>query len=113
MKFEESAKRLKEAMTAKGLRQQDLADLSGVSKSNISHYIHGRHCPDNERAFKLAQILDVDPLWLMAIDEVPEVMLVKRDELSEIIETFNDMQRERLLEYAKKLQEFVDGGSDS
>lgn len=103
MKYEETARRLKQAMDAKGLRQQDLADLSGVSKSNISHYINGNHVPDNVMAYKLAQVLDVEPSWLMAVDEVPDYIVMPNSVLIETINKMDSKQLDRLLAYANKL----------
>ena len=107
MKYEETAKRLKQAMCAKGLRQQDLADLSGVSKSNISHYVNGNHIPDNVMALKLAKVLNVQPDWLMGIDKAPEYMLVERSELYETINRMDDKKKQRVLAYVKALMEEV------
>ena len=103
MKYEETAKRLRQAMQAKGLRQQDLADLSGVSKSNISHYVNGNHVPDNVMAYKLARVLDVEPSWLMAVDEVPDFILMPNTELIKLIKNMDDDKLNRLLHYAKYL----------
>lgn len=110
MKYEETARRLKEAMNAKGLRQQDLADLSGVSKSNISHYVNGNHVPDNVMAYKLAKVLDVDPAWLMAIEEVPDCVMMPNNELIRTINKMDDAQLNRLLKYARKLMKGDNNG---
>lgn len=103
MKFELTAKRLREAMANKGMRQQDLANASGVSKSNISHYVNGNHVPDNFMAYKLAKALDVAPDWLMGIDAAPEYMVIEKTPLAELIGTMSEAQRERLYEYALTL----------
>ncbi len=75
MKHEVTAKRLKDAMTNKNMIAQDLADRSGVSKSSISQYINGTHKPSNLSAGRMAEVLGVDPLWLMGFDVpmIPEI----------------------------------------
>lgn len=105
MKYEETARRLKKAMSDKGLRQQDLADLSGVSKSNISHYVNGKHIPDSFMAYRLAKVLNVDPTWLMGIDEVPDHVVVAKTELIDAIAVMTEPQKERLLNYARLILE--------
>ena len=68
MKFLETARRLKTALDSKNMKPQELADLSGVSKSSISQYVNGSHKPSNMSAGKMAEILGVDPLWLMGFN---------------------------------------------
>ena len=68
MKNELTARRLIEALDRRGLKAQDLADLTGVSKSSISQYVNGTHCPSNISAGKMADVLGVSPVWLMGFD---------------------------------------------
>lgn len=51
-----------------GGRQQDLADKSGVGKSSISQYMHGRSVPSNLAAEKLCRPFGLNPAWLMGFD---------------------------------------------
>ncbi len=68
MKYRETAKRLLYAMASAGMSQQELSNLSGISKSSISHYVNGSHEPGNKAAYAMANALAVDPLWLMGLD---------------------------------------------
>lgn len=68
MKNPETAKRLQEALTAKGMIPQELADKTGIGKASISQYLNGQHKPSNLSAGKMAEVLNVDPLWLMGFD---------------------------------------------
>lgn len=72
MKHEETAKRLKDALYENNMKPQELADLSGVSKSSISQYINGSHKPSNISAGKMAAVLGVDPMWLMGFNVMKE-----------------------------------------
>lgn len=71
MRYELTAKRLKEALSDKGMTQQELADKSGIGKSSISHYVNGSNEPANKSAFEMAKVLNVNPAWLMGL-EVPK-----------------------------------------
>ncbi len=68
MKNETTAKRLALALSNANMKPQELADKSGVSKSSISQYVNGSHAPSNISSGKMANILNVDPLWLMGFD---------------------------------------------
>lgn len=63
-----TAKRLLQAMTDANLTQKELSDKSGVSESSVSQYINGTHAPSNVSAGKLAEALNVSPVWLMGFD---------------------------------------------
>lgn len=68
MKYEIVSKRLKEAMNDMNISAAELSKKSGVGKSAISHYYNGSHCPHNDNAFLLAEVLNVEPTWLMGFD---------------------------------------------
>lgn len=105
MKYEETANRLRTAMQKKGLSQQKLCNLSGVTKSSISHYVNGKNVPDNFQAAKLAKVLDVTPEWLMALDEMQNFIVVENTLLQQELATMSEKQLERMLKYAKKIKE--------
>ena len=64
-----TAKRLKEALNKKGLRQIDLARMTGLPKSAISQYIAGKIEPKQDKLYILAKALEVDVLWLMGAED--------------------------------------------
>lgn len=68
MKYEETSRRIREAMNEKHITAAELSRQSGVGKASLSQYINGSHCPHNDSAYKLSQILNVDPIWLMGFD---------------------------------------------
>jgi transcriptional regulator with XRE-family HTH domain len=86
MKHELTAMRLRKALGDNGLRAQDLAELSGVSKASISQYVNGTNRPSNLSAGKMASVLCVNPLWLMGfeVSEEPEKFTPTDDELEVI-----------------------------
>lgn len=104
----ESAKRLKQAMEIKGINQQDLAQKSGIGKSNISRYLSGAYEPKSGVAQKLATALGVSPLWLMCLDNFDYSSEWKdaKSEIENVLLDLDEKQMERLLEYAKMLKSY-------
>ena len=64
------AERLKEAMEKRGLKQIDLVTRTGIGKSSISTYLVGSYIPKQTNLYKLANVLEVNPAWLMG-EHVP------------------------------------------
>lgn len=69
------AERLKEALQNKGLTQNDLSKSSGISKSKISCYVHGRYLPNAEAMSKISVALGVTPEWLLGKHESRNVLV--------------------------------------
>lgn len=88
--------RLKEALAEANISQQELADKSGLPKASISQYINGHYVPSNESAGKMAEVLKVNPAWLMGFNVSKSPVIIDIDKLS-----FNGKQR--LLEYYEYL----------
>lgn len=68
MKYPEIAKRIKIALNNKGMKARELSLKCDLNESMISHYVNGRYAPSNISAAKMADVLDVNPLWLMGFD---------------------------------------------
>lgn len=68
MKHAETARRLALALKQKNLIAQELSDKADVGKASISQYLNGSHKPSNISSQKMAEVLDVNPLWLMGFD---------------------------------------------
>lgn len=68
MTYETTAIRIREALNELNMSQQELADKSHVAKSSISHYVLGHNKPNNKSAYMIAEVLGVNPLWLMGLD---------------------------------------------
>lgn len=60
--------RLREARKAKGLRQVELSIRCGLSKSVVSNYEVGISYPNIETLYKLCELLEVDPNYLLFDD---------------------------------------------
>ncbi|MBE6611673.1 MAG: helix-turn-helix domain-containing protein [Ruminococcaceae bacterium] len=61
--------RLAAAMQEKGMSQAELCTLSGIPKSAINQYLSGKFKPKQTRTYVIAEVLKVDPAWLMGYGE--------------------------------------------
>ena len=114
---EPCAIRLEKAIAIRKMKQTELAEITGIPRSAISHYIKGSFEPKQDRVFVIARALDVDPVWLMGFD-VPMESEVKQNpsepELTEaeklLLKLFRQIPVDRqaealeLLEVALKMQ---------
>jgi len=99
MKYPRVAKRLTFAMNEKNIKAVDLAEKSGVSKASISQYTNGTHCPSNKKAQQLADVLRVNPLWLMDLDddmhrEIITENKVENPKEKEVIRLYSQLPKE-------------------
>lgn len=69
-KYEAIGKRIAEALSIRGMSQQELSEKTNLPKSAISQYIHGKNDPKQKNIYKMAVALAVRPDWLMGL-EVP------------------------------------------
>lgn len=76
-------KRLQQAMSIRGLRQVDLVEMTGLSKSKINMYVNGEHAPKHDAVYLLAQALGVQEAWLMGYDVPMEDVPSSLDDLSD------------------------------
>lgn len=82
-----TAARLKEAMSSAGLKQLELAKMTGLSHSTISRYMSGLMEPKQKAVNLLAQALNVSEMWLWGYD-VPMTRSAeqkKNDDLVKVI----------------------------
>lgn len=49
--------RIKELLQEKGISQKDLAELTGITESAISHYVNGTRVPRGANLVKIANVL--------------------------------------------------------
>ena len=68
MKHQETAERLRYAMEQKNMNARELAGKANIKEQSVSQYINGRNKPSNLSAGAMAEILGVNPLWLMGFD---------------------------------------------
>ena len=76
-------RRLQKAMDIRGLRQVDLVEKTGISKSKLNMYVRGVHEPKHDNLYLLSKVLGVQEAWLMGYDVPMESDFVDDSELSE------------------------------
>ena len=67
-KYAENARRLKLAMDEAGINQAELSLRTGIGKSSLSQYMSGEHWPNNQKIGIIADVLRVNPTWLMGFN---------------------------------------------
>ena len=65
---EPCSSRIRKALSIRNMKQTELCERSNVSKSSLSEYLSGKHIPNQDKIFVLANALDVDPVWLWGYD---------------------------------------------
>lgn len=68
--------RIKQALTEKGMSQKELASITGLTESSISHWVAGRYEPRQDAIYLISKALDVSEAWLMGYD-VPKTRAEK------------------------------------
>jgi transcriptional regulator with XRE-family HTH domain len=96
--------RLQKVLSERGMTASELSDASGVDRPSISNYINGKYEPKQDKVYKLASALDVDPGWLMTGEEPRSI-----SPYGEISQPFHDSVLEilenRLTPEDKELEE--------
>jgi transcriptional regulator with XRE-family HTH domain len=77
--------RLLKVISERGITASELSEASGVDRPSLSNYINGKYEPKQDKVYKLARALDVDPGWLMTGEEP-----LKMDLQSEVTHRFDD-----------------------
>lgn len=61
--------RIKEAIKQSGTSQTKLAEMLSVSPSCIAHYVKGDILPSIDKLADICVILDVDPSYLLGLED--------------------------------------------
>lgn len=77
--------RFRNEVYRKGLRQSDLARLTGLNGSTISNYWQRGHIPQPDHAAKLAAVLGVEAPWLVYGDRADRPPLEQRPPVSYVL----------------------------
>lgn len=79
---EEFKTRLARALTLKEIKPIVLAEKSGLPKSGISQYLKGICVPKNKNILKIAEVLEINPDWLLGNSDIMENPITKSNSLS-------------------------------
>ena len=66
--LEPCSARIKKALAIRNMKQADLCEKTGISKSSLSEYMSGKYVPRQDKVFIIAKALNVDPVWLWGYD---------------------------------------------
>lgn len=99
------AERLKEIMRIRNVRARDITEHTGISPSQISHYLKGDYDPKQPTIMKLARYLRVNEVWLIGYDCEMERYEISFDgaikEIVEMCETLTNEDLERVKAFIK------------
>ena len=97
--------RLREAMTAKGVKAVELSEATGIPKSSISYYLSGTNVPKQDRIFLLAKALEVNEAWLLGYD-VPAARTDEQKKNDELVKVVAQLRKDpEFFEVVKLLAE--------
>ena len=118
-KITNTAGRMREIMTARGLRQRDIVALAEpysrqyhivLSKADVSLYVNGKVEPNQGKLFILGRALGVSEAWLMGYDVPMERnapqgadIALNGDKLIQEIDKLDERQKELLRNYVELL----------
>lgn len=105
-KVAEFKDRLNEALSIRNIKPVELAEKLGVTEGTISQYRKGTTKAKSDRLYEIAQILDVDPVWLMGVD----VPMSKKDRMKDIVKYYASPTVEEVEEYeiATRIEKALD-----
>ena len=85
--------RLLKVIAERGVTAADLSRATKKKKSAMSNYINGAYIPKQDKAYKLARALGVDPGWLMTGDEPSEKQIAEEAILLDAYRNAEDWKR--------------------
>lgn len=85
--------RVAELRNAKGLTQEELADLAGMHQTTLSKIERGRRGLDQEHMRRLAPHLGVTPAELLPVEENPYLLSAEERSLIERLRASNPQER--------------------
>ena len=88
-------KRIREALSLRGMKQTDLVRLTGIGKSAISEYVAGKYVPKQNATYAIAKALNVSEAWLMGynvpIQRGETIKTAVTEEEHEFLKLFNKL----------------------
>ena len=102
--------RMSTALALRGMKQIELSRLTKIDSGTINNYLSGKYEPKQDRLEKIAEALDVSPVWLMGYDvpmerqkNVPDKIQLTKDEemMLEIFRLIPQEQQRAYLEMGR------------
>lgn len=91
----ERENRIAEALALRGIKQIELCEKAGISRSALSHWIKQRWQPKQKPLMAMARALDVSELWLAGydVDMKRPAEQVRADELALLVHRLRKDER--------------------
>lgn len=70
---EKFIQRLSDILQERGMKQADLAKLTGIRPSSISDWLTGKYIPKQDKIDVIAKALSVSPAWLLGYGDISTV----------------------------------------
>lgn len=119
--------RYRKALVLTGIKAVEISRKTGIPETTLSQYLSGYSKPKDKRLGVLADVLGVDPSWLMGFDvpmnskDISDNLLQNHidihlngriAELMNVASDMNDAGLRRLLQYAEDIQDKYKKGED-
>lgn len=108
------SKRLRNLRENKGVNQEKLGAILGLSASTIGMYEQGRRQPDNDTLIKMADFFGVSVDYLLGKTEVKNYINPYDDELEEVLfskaKDLTDDEKKAVLSVINAIKKDVDDG---
>ena len=89
------SERLKNALSERGMKQTELSERTGISKSSISEWLNGRYEAKADKIVLIAKVLNVNESYLIGLD-VPMENEVEQSSTKTILDNiFNKLEKPR------------------
>ena len=89
--MEEFNIRLRSALDIREMKAIELAEKIGLARGTISRYLSGEMVPKSKRIYAIAQVLKVQPAWLIGYDVPMEEPVSHPEYVSSIQEMFDQL----------------------
>lgn len=90
--------RIAEALRVRGLKQVELVEKTGLSKSAINNWINQRWQPKQRALMTMAKALDVSEMWLAGYN-VPMERPVAQKKNDELVQLINEIRKSEDLQH--------------
>lgn len=92
--------RMRQAMAMQNMKQTELVEKTGLTKSAVSQYYSGKFEPKQKGIYLIAKALNVNEAWLMGFDvEMEKQSVIKR--IKNSFEAFQVLDNKILVELEK------------
>ena len=88
--------RIDEALNLRGMKAIELAERTGLNKGSISHWINQKWQPKHKAIMLMANVLEVDEMWLAGYD-APMERPAERVKLDKLARSINIVRNDEKL----------------